>query len=223
MIGNGMSRTLLLLGMLLGCGAAGAGGPTVSIAPPDAPKPAEALKKGQAEAIFASGCFWCAEKDFEKLDGVLEVYSGYAGSPEANPTYKQVGSGSTGHTEAIRVVFDPKKITYEQLLAWYWRHVDPFDAGGQFCDRGSQYRPAILPVDQRQRKLAEVSKGDIEAIFNRKVAVNLEAPHVFWVAEEYHQDFYKKNPAHYQRYRTGCGRDARVAAVWAGVEQPKSP
>lgn len=192
----------------------------------DVPAPAPPLKKGQAEAIFASGCFWCAESDFEKLKGVTEVVSGYAGGHLDKPTYKAVGLGVTGHTEAIRVVYDPKKISYADLLEHFWTHVDYTDAGGQFCDRGSQYRPAIFPVDDAQRELAAYSKGQVEALVGGEVAVQLEEPGTFWVAEGYHQDFYKTNPEHYHRYRNGCGRDARVATVAAkleGLDVPEAP
>jgi peptide-methionine (S)-S-oxide reductase len=209
-------RTALLFAALGACRGGPAPTGTVAVAA-DVPMAAAPVKKGQAEAIFASGCFWCSEKDFEKVDGVLEVESGYAGGKLDHPTYKQVGTGITGHTEAIRVVYDPKKVSYETLLDWYWHHVDFFDGGGQFCDRGSQYRPAILPLDETQRTAAEKSKAGIEAKFGKSVAVKLEDPGTFWVAEEYHQDFYKKNPSHYERYRMGCGRDARVAAIWAAV------
>lgn len=207
-----MMRVVLLMAGLVGC---------FGFKPTDVPQAAPPLAPGQAEAIFASGCFWCAESDFEKLSGVVDAVSGYAGGPEKNPTYAMVGRGSTGHTEAIRVIYDPSKVSYGMLLDWYWHHVDPFDAGGQFCDRGSQYRPAILPVDDAQRAEAEASLKKVEATLGRPVAVKLETPGTFWVAEAYHQDFYKTNPDHYQRYRLGCGRDARVAAVWAGV--PTSP
>ncbi|MFM2163447.1 MAG: peptide methionine sulfoxide reductase MsrA [Pseudomonadota bacterium] len=202
----------MLLALLLACAAPDAAAGTSSgttVAPP--------VAAGQAVAVFASGCFWCSESDFEKAPGVISVQSGYAGGPEANPTYEQVGSGRTGHAEAVRVVYDPARTSYPALLAWYWRHVDPFDGGGQFCDRGKQYRPAIFPQDATQRKDAEASKVAIEQVLRRPVAVTIEAGGPFYVAEAYHQDFYKTNPARYTSYRSGCGRDARVKAVWAGV------
>jgi peptide-methionine (S)-S-oxide reductase len=187
-----------------------AGGPVDG----EVPQAAPAVPAGQAEAIFAAGCFWCSESDFEKVPGVVSVVSGYAGGREEHPTYYAVGTGATGHTEAIRVLYDPQKVSYEKLLDWYWHHVDPTDGGGQFCDRGSQYRPAILPVDDAQRAAAQASLASVEQQLGKKVAVKLETPGTFWVAEAYHQDFYKTNPAHYQRYRTGCGRDARIAEIW---------
>lgn len=184
----------------------------------DMPTAAGPVAADQAEAIFAAGCFWCAEKDFEKLPGVISVHSGYAGGQKPSPTYKEVGGGSTGHTEAIRVVYDPAALDYSALLHHFWRHVDPFDAGGQFCDRGSQYRPAILPVTPEQRAAAEASKGETATLLGQAIAVTIEDPGPFWLAETYHQDFYLKSPERYNAYRTGCGRDARTRAVWAGHE-----
>lgn len=198
------------------CAGMAGGGSTA-----DKPKPAEPVAAGQAEAIFASGCFWCSESDFEKVPGVIDAVSGYAAG-SIQPTYKLVGTGVTGHTEALRVIYDPKVVTYDALLDYFWHHVDPFDGSGQFCDRGSQYRPAILPVNDEQRAAAAASTTEIEALFGKRVSVKIEDPGTFWVAEEYHQDFYKKNPGHYQRYRTGCGRDRRVKAIWKGVEAPKA-
>jgi len=185
----------------------------------EVPKAAEPVKKGQAEAIFASGCFWCSESDFEKVPGVIDAVSGYAGGQTDNPTYHQVGTGVTGHTEALRVIYNPKKVSYDELLDYYWHHVDPFDGSGQFCDRGTQYRPAILPVSAEQRAKAEQSKAAMHELFDKEIAVTIEDPGTFWVAEEYHQDFYKKNPGHYSRYRLGCGRDRRVKEIWRGVDQ----
>lgn len=209
-----------LLGLLMACGGAEAGpGGKVSV-PADVPVQAAPIQAGQAEAIFASGCFWCAEKDFEALAGVIAVESGYAGGKQARPTYMEVGTGRTGHTEAIRVVYDPKQVTYEALLDHFWHHVDPFDPDGQFCDQGSQYRPAIFPLDEAQRVAADASKVAIAAKLGKPVVVKLEVPGTFWVAESYHQDFHVTNPIRYQTYRYGCGRDARIAEIWAGVPGP---
>lgn len=183
----------------------------------EVPQAAPPLPAGQAEAIFAAGCFWCSESDFEKVPGVAAVVSGYAGGRVDHPTYYAVGSGATGHTEAVRVVYDPTKVTYEVLLDWYWHHVDPTDGSGQFCDRGSQYRPAIFPVNEAQRKAAAASAAAVATQLGRPLAVQLEVPGTFWVAEAYHQDFYKTHADHYQRYREGCGRDRRIEQVWAGV------
>lgn len=175
-----------------------------------APAPAE----GRAVAIFAGGCFWCMEGPFEEIEGVDEVLSGYAGGPERGPSYREVSSGSTGHTEAVHVTFDPSVVTYERLLEVFWHNVDPLDGGGQFCDRGHHYRTAIFPVDDAQRAAAEASKAAIQEQLGRPVATELENTDEFWIAEAYHQDFYQTNPAHYTRYRRGCGRDARLQEVW---------
>jgi len=185
------------------------------------PYPAPALKAGQAEAVFAAGCFWCSESDFEKLDGVIDVVSGYAGGRTDQPTYYQVGTGLTGHTEAIRVIYNPRRITYPELVEYFWVHSDPFDGGGQFCDRGSQYRPAIFPLTPEERAYAKRSKEQLEQLLGREVAVELEEMGTFWVAEAYHQDFYKKEPAHYSRYRTGCGRDRRTDLIAAQIRLAK--
>lgn len=208
-------RSVLLL-LMLACGGAQAAPKGKVTVEPDVPSAAGPLAAGQAEAQLAMGCFWCAEADFEKLPGVIEVVSGYAGGHAVRPTYHEVGTGLTGHTEAVRVIYDPKKITYDAVLDHFWRHVDPFDGDGQFCDQGSQYRPAVFPLDEAQRAAAEASKARVEALLGRPVAVKLETPGTFWVAESYHQDFWKTNPVRYQSYRYGCGRDARVAEVWAG-------
>jgi methionine-S-sulfoxide reductase len=203
---------LLIVAACAGVGAGPAG------ADKDVPKPAAALKKGQAEAIFAAGCFWCSESDFEKVPGVIEVESGYAGgSSTITPTYSLVGTGLTGHTEAIRVVYDPTRVTYAQLVDHFWKHVDPFDGEGQFCDRGSQYRPAVFPKTPEERQVAGTTRDALAARAGREVAVKLEEPGTFWVAEAYHQDFYKTNPSHYQRYRRGCGRDAKIAEIWQQI------
>lgn len=178
------------------------------------------LAAGQAEAQFAMGCFWCGESDFEPLPGVISVVSGYAGGAVEHPTYSQVSGGRTGHTEAIRVVYDPAKVTYDALLTWFWHHVDPFDGGGQFCDRGSQYRPAIFPLDATQRAAAEASKAAIGKQLGKPIAVKLEKPGTFWIAEAHHQDFCHLNVAHYTAYRTSCGRDDRLKEVWGALASP---
>ncbi|BFR49113.1 peptide-methionine (S)-S-oxide reductase MsrA [Nitratidesulfovibrio sp. HK-II] len=167
-----------------------------------------------ATAVFAGGCFWCMEKPFDQLNGVLETTSGYTGGAVDSPTYKQVSSGLTGHAEALRVTYDPAKVSYETLLDVFWRNVDPLDAGGQFCDRGSQYRSAIFVVDAAQREAAEASKKAIEARLGKPVATGIEDASTFWPAEDYHQDYYRKNPIRYAYYRNGCGRDKRLEQVW---------
>lgn len=172
-----------------------------------------------ATAVFAGGCFWCEETAFEGVPGVLSVTSGYAGGQEKNPTYEQVSAGRTGHAESVKVTFDPAKIAYAKLLGIFWHNVDPFDGGGQFCDRGSQYRPAIFYADDAQRREAEASKAKLESDpkFKGRIEVQIAPVGVFTAAEEYHQDYYKKNPAHYRQYRQGCGRDARLKQIWGAA------
>lgn len=170
----------------------------------------------KATAIFAAGCFWCVESDFDQVEGVLETTSGYTGGKTANPAYEDVGSGTTGHAEALQVTYDPTKVTYPKLVDYYWRHVDLLDGGGQFCDRGNQYRPAIFTNSDEQKKVAEESKAALEKSgrFKQKIAVEIVPATVFTAAEDYHQDYYKKNPIRYKLYRTGCGRDARLEKLW---------
>jgi peptide-methionine (S)-S-oxide reductase len=168
-----------------------------------------------ATAIFAGGCFWCVEADFEKLPGVTKAESGYMGGKVANPTYEEVSAGRTGHAEAVRVWYDPQQVTYDQLLDFFWRHVDPTVKDRQFCDVGSQYRTAIYYENDSQRAAAEASKAALEKSSRfPRIYTEIAPAGTFYVAEEYHQDYYKKNPIRYRYYRTGCGRDARVAEVW---------
>ena len=178
--------------------------------------PSAVADDGNELATFAGGCFWCMEPPFEKLDGVISARSGYAGGEEKNPTYKQVAAGRTGHTEVVQIEFDPSKITYQQLLEVYWRNTDPTTNDRQFCDRGQQYRPAIFFHNSEQQKLAQESKVEIEKTkrFPQPIVTEISKLDEFYPAEEYHQDFYKKNPSHYQRYRRGCGRDARLKELW---------
>ena len=173
-------------------------------------------------ATFAGGCFWCVESDFEKADGVIEAISGYTGGEEPNPTYKQVSAGGTGHTEAVQVRFDPDKITYKELLDVFWRHMDPTDAGGQFVDRGSQYRPAIFYHDDEQKRIAEQSKAELEKSdrFTKPIAIEIVPLTEFYTAEEYHQDYYSKNPLRYKMYRYGSGRDQFLSRTWSAEANP---
>ena len=175
----------------------------------------------RAKATFAGGCFWCMEAPFDKVDGVLATVSGYTGGTTKDPTYKQVAAGVTGHAEAIQITFDPKKVSYSRLLDLFWRNIDPLDGGGQFCDRGSQYRSAIYVADEAQRKAAEQSLKAIEARLGQKVKTELTRATTFYRAEEYHQDFYCKSPARYYTYRKGCGRDARLDALWGEEKSSK--
>jgi peptide methionine sulfoxide reductase msrA/msrB len=172
--------------------------------------------KDYKTATFAGGCFWCVESDFEKVDGVIEAISGYAGGDEPNPTYKQVSAGGTGHTEAVQITYDPDKITYKELLDVLWRHMDPTDAGGQFVDRGSQYRPAIFYHDEEQKRIAEESKAELEKSgrFSKPIATEIVPLTEFYPAEDYHQDYYSKNPIRYKMYRYGSGRDQFLKSKW---------
>jgi peptide-methionine (S)-S-oxide reductase len=175
-----------------------------------------AATPGRAVATFAGGCFWCVESDFDKVPGVLETISGYTGGTKANPTYQEVSSGGTGHAESVQVIYDPGKVTYENLLEHYWVSVDPTVKDRQFCDTGSQYRTAIFYNDESQRKAAEASKAALEKSkpFKQPIVTQIVAAGPFYRAEDYHQDYYKKNPVRYQIYRSGCGRDARLKDLW---------
>ena len=174
------------------------------------------VKPGLAVATFASGCFWCTESDFDKVKGVVSTTSGYTGGKVPNPTYRQVTTGETGHAESLQVVFDPAVVTYEALLDHYWHNVDPFTANRQFCDVGNQYRPEIFFHDEAQRAAAEASKARMQKMFPRQpIVVAITAAGPFYKAEEYHQDYYKKNSAQYRFYRFGCGRDRRLEEIWA--------
>lgn len=168
-------------------------------------------------AIFAGGCFWCTEAALAHRDGVISVTSGYTGGHMKNPTYEDVSGGETGHAEAVRVEFDPAAIAYKTLLGLYWRTIDPTDAGGQFFDRGSQYRTVIYYHTPEQKRMAEESKAALDASgrFDKPVATAIEPAEEFFPAEEYHQEFYKKNPLRYQSYSHGAGRSARLAGIWS--------
>lgn len=170
----------------------------------------------EAVAIFAGGCFWCMEPPFDKTEGVISTTSGYTGGTAANPTYKEVSAGGTGHAEAVKVVYDPSKVSYEQLLHVFWRNIDPIRKDAQFCDVGSQYRSAIFYLDEEQRKLAEKSKADLDASgrIPKPIVTEIVEAGPFYPAETYHQDYYLKNPVRYAYYRWGCGRDARLEQVW---------
>jgi peptide-methionine (S)-S-oxide reductase len=171
---------------------------------------------GHAVATFAGGCFWCMEPPYDKLPGVTATISGYTGGKKANPTYGEVSSGSTGHTEAVQVIYDPKKVSYDKLLEVFWVNIDPTVKDRQFCDSGSQYRTGIFYHDEAQRKAAEASKAAIERTkpFKEPIVTPIEMAGTFYPAEEYHQDYYRKNPVRYDFYRKGCGRDARLKQLW---------
>jgi peptide-methionine (S)-S-oxide reductase len=181
-------------------------------------------EQATAVAIFAGGCFWCMEPPFDKREGVISTTSGYTGGHVPNPDYKQVSAGGTGHTEALQVVYDPARVSYSSLLEVFWRNIDPLDAGGQFCDRGSQYRSAVFYRDAEQRRLAEQSKQELQHVevfskTGKPIATEIVAASEFYPAEEYHQDYYTKNPLRYKFYRHGCGRDRVLESYWPPEEQ----
>ncbi|HEX9464741.1 MAG TPA: peptide-methionine (S)-S-oxide reductase MsrA [Alphaproteobacteria bacterium] len=199
-----MSKRLLVLMLAIAASIAGAGARA-------ADPPART-----ATAIFAGGCFWCEEAVFDSVNGVVSVTSGYTGGTKENPTYEEVSAGGTGHAESVRVVFDPAKITYENLLDLFWRNVDPLTANAQFCDHGNQYRSAIFTTDDTQKRLAEDSKRTIERSgrFDQKIVTEIIPASKFWPAEEYHQKYHVKNPVRYNYYRYACGRDRRLEELW---------
>lgn len=175
--------------------------------------------KPSAIAVFAGGCFWCVESDFDKVPGVLATTSGYIGGKTANPTYEQVSSHSTGHAEAVQIVFDPSKVSYERLVEYYWRSIDPTVKDRQFCDHGTPYRTAIFALDEDQLKIAKASSLALEKSkpFKEAIVTEIVLATSFYAAEDYHQDYYKKNPIRYQYYRSSCGRDARVKQLWGSA------
>ena len=179
------------------------------------PLPLAAVEKTET-AIFAGGCFWCMESPFEKINGVKEVISGYTGGSKENPTYEEVSSGTTGHLEAIQIIYDPQKVSYNELLSIFWKQIDPTDADGQFVDRGKQYRSAIFYKSKEEKALAEKSKQNLEKSkrFNSPIVTEIIAATTFYPAEDYHQDYYKKNPVRYNYYRYGSGRDQFLKKVW---------
>ncbi|MFW5827081.1 MAG: peptide-methionine (S)-S-oxide reductase MsrA [Alkalispirochaeta sp.] len=177
------------------------------------------LEDDEAAAVLAGGCFWCMEPPYDELPGVVETISGYTGGTVENPTYRQVVRNDTGHYEAVIVVYRPEEISYEELLDVFWVNIDPLDAGGQFCDRGSSYRSGIFYRTSEQRRAAEASKAELEESGRLRgtVVTEVMAAEEFYVAEEYHQDYYLKNPIRYRTYRTGCGRDARLRQLWGAA------
>ena len=208
-----MRRSLLTLSLplaaLVALGAACSGSEPVAAERGYAIDPAVA-----DTAVFAGGCFWCMEKPFESLDGVAAVVSGFSGGTVPNPTYDQVSTKQTGHYESVEVIYDPAVVPYDTLLQVYWHNVDPLDDGGQFCDRGSPYRPAIFVDTPAEREAAEATKAQLARRFGQEVVVPVLDSAPFYAAEDYHQDFYRTNPARYQSYRLGCRRDARLEALW---------
>ena len=201
-----MMRRAILAGLLLAVFGLDGAARAQALQPPPAP--------GLLTATFAGGCFWCMEPPFRKLDGVTEVVSGYTGGSVANPTYEQVGSGRTGHKEAVQITYDPARVSYQRLLDVFWRNVDPLDAGGQFCDRGGQYATAVYAADAEQRDAAERSKAAVRERLGQPVATEVLDAGPFYRAEDYHQDYAATNPIRYRFYRYACGRDARLRQLW---------
>jgi len=186
-------------------------------APAPAPDAAAATFTGPtAKAVFAGGCFWCVEADFDKVPGVLSTTSGYTGGKTANPSYQEVSSHLTGHAEAVEIVFDPARVTYAQLVEHFWRTIDPTTKDRQFCDVGSPYRTAIYAQDAEQLRMAQASRAALEISkpFQAPIVTEIVPADTFYPAEQYHQDYYRKNPVRYNYYRTGCGRDARLKQLW---------
>jgi peptide-methionine (S)-S-oxide reductase len=170
-----------------------------------------------AKATFAGGCFWCMEPPYDELDGVLSTISGYMGGKTKNPTYEEVSSGRTGHAEVVQITYDPKKIAYSKLLEVFWRNIDPLTSNAQFCDHGSQYRSGIFYHDEEQKRLAQESKATLGKRFKDPIVTEIVAASTFYPAEDYHQDYYVKNPVRYKLYRYGCGRDQRLKEVWGAA------
>ncbi len=167
-----------------------------------------------AVAVFGGGCFWCMEPPYDKLPGVISTISGYIGGRVANPTYEQVSAGGSGHVEVVQVKYDPHKVSYEKLLEVFWRNIDPFAVDRQFCDAGRQYRSAIFVANAQERRLAEASKRTLQGRFEQPIATEILTAATFYPAEDYHQDYYTKNPVRYKFYRFNCGRDQRLKEIW---------
>ncbi|WP_086481625.1 peptide-methionine (S)-S-oxide reductase MsrA [Oceanospirillum sanctuarii] len=168
----------------------------------------------EARAIFAGGCFWCMEPPFDELDGVISTTSGYTDGHKKNPTYREVSAGVTGHTEAVEVTYDPDIVSYQTLLDVFWLNIDPFAINRQFCDTGSQYRSGIYPMNEEQSRLAKASKEQVQQGFKKHIQTEIKPATTFYPAEDYHQDYYMKNPIRYTFYRNSCGRDQRLKEVW---------
>jgi len=216
-----LSSIMLLLAVLMAtlaaCGQPDARGKSTAANPPASTSAGSSSSPGSIGiATFAGGCFWCTEADFDKVPGVISTTSGYIGGTTANPTYKQVSAGKTGHIEAVQVRFDPAKTNFAKLLATFWPTIDPLTPNRQFCDGGSQYRSAIFYHNAEQQRQAEASKAELAASgrFTQPIVTEILPASEFYPAEEYHQDYYIKNPIRYSYYRSNCGRDARLAEVW---------
>ena len=202
-------RSYIFVGV---AGAAVAG--AVAVASSTTAAPARQAGSNRSTAVFAGGCFWCTEADFDKMDGVISTTSGYTGGRSVRPTYEQVSRGGTGHIEAVRVVYDANRISYAQLTTRFIRTIDPLDAGGAFCDRGHQYRSAIFFGSPHERRIAEAAMAQVRRQLGRKAETLILPAATFYPAEKYHQDYYRKNPARYRFYRWKCGRDRRLREIW---------
>jgi peptide-methionine (S)-S-oxide reductase len=204
------------VGMVVALGGAHA---QVSTSTATGPAPA-----GLAKATFAGGCFWCVESDFDKVPGVISTTSGYTGGKVANPSYEQVSAKVTGHAEAVEIVYDPKRVTYEQLLDYFWHTIDPTTKDAQFCDHGSPYRTVIFAQDAQQLAAARASLASLQKSkpFKEPIVTEIALAGPFYAAEDYHQDYYKKNPIRYKYYRTSCGRDARLQELWGSAPHPSN-
>ena len=207
-----LTHVVRCLGAAFVLSGLGLSAPAQTVARPAAAAPAMA----SAKAVFAGGCFWCVESDFDKLPGVLSTTSGYIGGKTANPTYEQVSANTTGHAEAVEIVFDPAKVSYEKLVNHFWRTIDPTTVDRQFCDSGSPYRTAIFARDAEQLKIATASRAALEKSkpFKEPIVTEVVMAGAFFPAEAYHQDYYLKNPLRYKYYRASCGRDARLKQLW---------
>jgi len=203
-----MRAAILLLALVLLAGAV----------PSAAPQKRSDMDRETDTATFAGGCFWCMQPPFEGIDGVISVTAGYTGGTTVNPTYEEVSSGGTGHTESVQIVFDPTRVTYQRLLEIFWHNIDPFARDRQFCDVGEQYRSAIFTHGEEQMRLAKESKTALEKSgrFKEPIATEIVPASAFYTAEEYHQDYHKKNPIRYKFYRYSCGRDQRLKEIWGG-------
>jgi peptide-methionine (S)-S-oxide reductase len=217
---NRATRAKLLLASVLLLGSVTACARSAPEAPAPAPAPTQAAGSETATAIFAGGCFWCMEPPYDKLPGVISTTSGYTAGNTVDPSYEQVSSGRTGHTEAVQVVYDPSKVSYSKLLEVFWRNIDPTVLNRQFCDVGDMYRSGIYPADDQQRQLAEASKKALQdsGRFPGGIATEIEPASAFYAAEDYHQDYYLKNPVRYKFYRFNCGRDQRLSELWGKAE-----
>lgn len=200
------------------------GGLAIAQAPKPAPSPPPRppAQTQYATATFAGGCFWCTEADFDKVDGVISTTSGYIGGTVVNPTYEQVSAGRTGHTEAVQVVYDPARVSYAKLVEYFWRTIDPTTVNRQFCDAGSQYRTGIFTHDPEHMRIAQASKATLEKSkpFKEPIVTEVTPATTFYPAEDYHQNYYQVNPVRYRYYRNGCGRDARLKALWGELPKP---